>query len=69
MLPCNGMLQGRDPLIIENNKKRGRQKTHSERCFLPFRSNKKKNAAFQAQSSTNKKKRIREQKGRTTLLW
>lgn len=54
-LPCNGMLQGHDPLIIENNKKRGR---HSQEVVLlsshfTTHSKYKENAAFKAQSSTN----------------
>lgn len=53
------MLQGHDPLIIENNnktKKRGRhsQKVVSLSSHFTTHSKYKENAAFQAQSSTNK---------------
>lgn len=56
-LPCIGMLQGHDPLIIENNKKE--RQTQSESCFtlLPFHNSlykHKEDAAFKAQSCTNK---------------
>lgn len=60
ILPCNGMLQGHDALIIENkNKKKRRQKDKDavRKLFPPILqlTNIKKNAAFQAQSSTNEK--------------
>lgn len=50
------MLQGHDPLIIENNKKRGRhsQKVVSLSSHFTTHSKHKENVAFQAQSSTNK---------------
>lgn len=55
------MLQGHDPLITENNNKKKRQTQTVRKLFPPIftahaHEKKKRNAAFQAQLSTCKKK-------------